>query len=872
MHRLLHPLRLLPLLLLATSLVAHAQQTRLVPQDFPTVQAALDASANGDTVLVSPGTYAENLTLAGKSLSLRSSAGAATTILDGGRLAPVLSISGSATAGSVVSGFTVQQGLATASNHAAGIALSNTTATLSDNRLLNNSGDNIGIFFGSATVRNNFISTAPSTFGNGCDGGNGLTVSGSSTVHDSSGNSVPLNITGNTIVGNSTSCAGTGIALSTDSFTVPHLVADNTIRDSTLGLRLAVANGILLRQNLIFDNLQGAAILSSPATPGTDPAQTLFVNNTILNNLNAPDPADTAPAEIRLLGTAATTAFLNNILVGTTAHLILFCEADTPSLNNTPLLLDHTDVFNTTRSPGSLLAGDCTPGLANPLSLFGNLSVDPALAGSTDLHLTARSPALDAGLNSAPLPSTDFDGNPRIVDATAQGFSTVDLGAYEFTGTADSTPASVALTSSTYVTPATTLTLTAGVSGPAGTIPASTVPSGTLTFLQNGAPLATLRPDSTGAATLQVPLFTQGLYSFTSSFTPDAATPPVAPTSSPVLFVDVTTTASATTPTVLSLAASASTLTVAETLHLQLHLASVPAGTTVPPGSVTLADNGSPFTTITPNPFTGDLTVSTNFSTTGLHTLTATYPGSAAYTASSASTTVTVTALLPTTLSLSGSPAVPAPGQAVTLTAHLGSTTASGAVGPVPPGAISLYDGSTLLSSLQPDAAGVVTYTLPVSTAAGPHTFSVRYAGTLIYGAASSATTITLLPAAATTLAFTATPSPAFPGAPVTLSATLSATLGNTASPASTPTGSVTFADGPTTLGTVPVTSSVATLSVSTLALGTHTLSATYTPDPAFAAAHAAASVTIAAIPTSLTLASSLNPATARQQSRSPQP
>ncbi len=864
MHHLLHPSRLFSfiLLLLAASFTP-AQQTHLVPQDFPTVQAAIDASADGDTVLVAPGTYVENLALTGKSISLLSSGGAATTVLDGAQHGPVLSIAGSATAGSVVSGFTIQEGLAVSSSHAAaGIALSNTAATLASNRLRNNSGDNIGIFFGAATVRDSTLSTAPSTFGNGCDGGNGITVTGSSTVHDAAGNSIPLSITGNSIAGDSTACSGTGIALTTDSFTVPHLVANNTIRDSLLGLRLAVADGILLQQNLIFDNLRGAAILSAPATPSTDPAQTLFLNNTVVNNLNAPDPTDPAPAEVRLLGTSATTAFRNTILVGTTAHPVLFCEADTPSLNTTPLLLDHTDVFNTTQTPTGLLAGDCTPGLPNPLARSGNLSVDPALAGSTDLHLTAGSPALDAGLNAAPLPAKDLDGHPRVLDATARGYATIDLGAYEFPGVADATAATVTLTASTYLTPATTLTLTAGVSNPDGTVPA-----GTLTFVQNGTPLATLRPDSTGAATLQAPLTTAGLYAIVANFTPDAATPPVAPTASPVLFVEVTTTAaSSSTPTALTLTPSAATLTVAETLHLQLHLASVPAGATVPPGSITLTDNGAALSTITPSAVSGDATVFTTLPTTGLHTLVASYPGSSSFGASSAATTVTVTALLPTTLSLASSPAIPAPGQTVTLTAHLGSTTASGSVGPVPPGAIALYDGTTLLTSLQPDAAGLVTYTLPVTTAAaGPHTFSVRYAGTTVYGPASSSAIVTLVAAAATTLAFTASPATAFPGATVTLVAILV----NTASPATTPTGMVTFTDRATTLGTAPVIGGTATLSLATLTLGTHPLTATYAPDPAFAGAHASTNITVAAIPTSLTLASSLNPATATSTSLS---
>lgn len=79
-------------LILLTSLSVVAE-TRHVPDDFPTIQAAIDASAVGDTVLVAPGRYAERIRLT-TGLTLKSDgkdqAGveglkrAEVTILDGG--------------------------------------------------------------------------------------------------------------------------------------------------------------------------------------------------------------------------------------------------------------------------------------------------------------------------------------------------------------------------------------------------------------------------------------------------------------------------------------------------------------------------------------------------------------------------------------------------------------------------------------------------------------------------------------------------------------------------------------------------------------------------------------------------------------------
>ncbi|MBN2492509.1 MAG: hypothetical protein JXQ29_16800 [Planctomycetes bacterium] len=57
----------------------------------------------------------------------------------------------------------------------------------------------------------------------------------------------------------------------------------------------------------------------------------------------------------------------------------------------------------------------------------GNIDQNPCFVSSTDYHLRAMSPCINAGLNSAPsLPAIDFEGDPRIAEGT------VDIGADEF--------------------------------------------------------------------------------------------------------------------------------------------------------------------------------------------------------------------------------------------------------------------------------------------------------------------------------------------------------------------------------------------------------------------------------------------------------
>ena len=166
---------LLALLFLTVLVAAPVSATTLhVPADFPTIRVALDPAIAGDEVLVSPGTYFENLVIgsAQNSVRLVSVAGAQSTIIDGSRNASVILFShvGSET---VLQGFTLINGGAdplTTDDLGGGIRLSAASPLIQSNIVRKNFGASAGgiyMAFSSPTIVDNHVIANQAPFGSG---------------------------------------------------------------------------------------------------------------------------------------------------------------------------------------------------------------------------------------------------------------------------------------------------------------------------------------------------------------------------------------------------------------------------------------------------------------------------------------------------------------------------------------------------------------------------------------------------------------------------------------------------------------------------------------------------------------------------------
>ncbi len=143
-----------------------------------------------------------------------------------------------------------------------------------------------------------------------------------------------------------------------------------------------------------------------------------------------------------------------------------------------------------------------------------------------------------------------------------------------------------------------------------------------------------------------------------------------------------------------------------------------------------------------------------------------------------------------------------------------------------PTGTVTFYDSTTSIGTGTLNGSQVATLTISTLTV-GAHSITAVYGGdTNNAGSTSAVLTQTIVALPATTTALTSSSNPANYASPVTFTATVT-TTGSHA-----PTGTVTFDDGTTSIGSGTLNGSqVATLTISTLTAGSHSITAVYGGD-----------------------------------------
>ena len=374
-------IRLLALASLALPTVA--QSTILVPAGQPTIQAGIAAAVDGDTVLVAPGTYVEQIDLLGKAITVRSEGGAAVTTIDsqGASAWPdfpegaVVRMIAGESAATVLQGFTITGANDTTGFYVgtSGIWCDALQPTIRDCVVRDNNGPIGAGIFGSPIIE-------------GCE------ISGNSSMPYGDGGGVygAPSITGSVIANNRSGGFGGGVFAN----------AVCTITDSVIDGNVA-GNG--------SDGYSGGGVFGPALLE-----RCRITNNSAHHWFSGGPPDEIGTAVDGALSLVSCTVSGNTIVGGAVSGDLSGALRDVGSVSSSIIWDNENLPFSDSTNP-TVTYSIVTGGYAG----VGNLASDPLFVDPVggDFSLQLGSPAIDAGDPALPL---DPDG------------TVADMGPYPF--------------------------------------------------------------------------------------------------------------------------------------------------------------------------------------------------------------------------------------------------------------------------------------------------------------------------------------------------------------------------------------------------------------------------------------------------------
>jgi parallel beta-helix repeat protein len=365
----------------AVSIVLFVPGSLFVPDEYPTIQAGIDAANPGDQVEVADGVYTgagnKNLDFRGKTITVRSASdNPAGCIIDCEYAGRGFYFHSAETAEAIVTGFAIRHGGSSAVSGGGVYSVSGASPTITNciiTGCIASNGAGLYLSSGSATVMNCTITD--------CIAGRagGAWCSGATLVNC-------------TIAGCASRDSGGGAYCSGGATLASCRISGNQGADGA-GVHCEGAADLancLITGNTASHAGGGVYCSSSDAT---------ITNCTIYDNVSNSGGA-------------------------------LYCAASsTPSLTNCILWADIPDEIYVESGGPDVTYCDVQGGWTGT----ANISAEPGYAFAADYHLLPTSACVDAGSNSPPggLVSADLEGQPRPVDGNGDGAAIADMGAYE---------------------------------------------------------------------------------------------------------------------------------------------------------------------------------------------------------------------------------------------------------------------------------------------------------------------------------------------------------------------------------------------------------------------------------------------------------